>query len=171
MLRIDPILPYEAPPEGLRPNDPDSLDTDAIFRFFHRRWRLVATWLAAGVVLGAALAAIMPAHYTASTSVLLESAVERAPDGAPTAADAASISTYVETQVQVLGSDEVIGRVVDQKNLTRDAEFGGNAGLRILLKRYLRAVMGSEPTTKASDLRYATIVRVRRALSVVRVGT
>jgi capsular polysaccharide biosynthesis protein/Mrp family chromosome partitioning ATPase len=169
MLRIDPILPYEAPPEGLRPDDHDSIDTDAIIRFIRKRRRLCLTWLAGGVVAGVILAAIMPAHYTASTSVLLEGA-SRPLDGAPAVTDAAN-STYVETQVQVLSSDEVIGRVVDRKNLTSDTEFGGNSGLKSLLKTYLRAVLGSEAKTKAPDRRYATIVRVRRALSVARVGT
>src|SRR5271166_6066123 len=108
MLRADPVAPssYDLQQEPLNPDERDSIDTDAIIRFIRRRRRLCLFWLAAGLCAGIAYAILTPAYYTAFASILLEDQAARSSDSSVSATDAAN-STYVETQVQVLESEDV----------------------------------------------------------------
>jgi hypothetical protein len=81
----------------------------------------------------------------------------------------ASNTTYLETQVQVLQSDEVLGQVVDTHRLAEEGEFAKSAGgLLTALSHSVRSLLGyrSPPV----EPRYATIVRVRQELSILRLG-
>lgn len=172
MLHSDALqsASFDSPGNPWGPDQRDSIDFDAILRFFRKRRRLCAIWLLGGVIAGIAYAIMSPPYYTASASVLLEDRSART-TGAPAAETDGAHSTYVETQVQVFESDEVIGRVVDEKGLTQDPEFGRPSnGLRALLIHYVRPFVRSTPAP-VREPRYATIIRVRHGLSVHRVGT
>jgi Mrp family chromosome partitioning ATPase/capsular polysaccharide biosynthesis protein len=171
MARNDPALslPYEVSRDPVPPGDRDSVDVDAVMRFIRKRRLLCLAWLAAGLCAGLVYATITPAYYTASANILLKDQTTRSPD-APIGETDAAHSTFVETQVQVFGSDEVVGRIVDGQQLASDAEFGGTGGnLRAVVVKYVRLLVGSG-SAPAREPRYATIVRVRRALSVRRIG-
>jgi Mrp family chromosome partitioning ATPase len=171
MPRNDPALslPHDLPREPIGPGDRDAVDTDAVMRFIRRRRRLCLAWLVGGLCGGIVYAALAPAYYTASASILLEDNAARSAD-APVAETDAAHSTFVETQVQVFESDEVIGRIVDEQQLANDEEFGGSgSALRATLVKYVRSLLGAA-SPPAREPRYATIVRVRRGLSVRRVG-
>jgi capsular polysaccharide biosynthesis protein len=171
MARNDPALspPDDLHREPIGRGDRDAIDTDAVMRFIRRRRRLCIAWLVGGLCAGIAYAVTAPAYYTASASILLEDNAARSAD-VPVAETDAAHSTFVETQVQVFESDEVIGRIVDEEQLAIDEEFGGpGGGLRTTLAKYVRSVLGAA-SPPAREPRYATIVRVRRALFVRRVG-
>ncbi len=168
MLLTEPIAPhyYGSPGEPLGPDNSDSFDTDAIIRFIRRYWRVCLIWLLGGLCAGMAYAMLSPAHYTAFASVLLEDNTSRSAGPAPNGTEAAH-STYIDTQVQIFQSDEVVGRVVDKNHLTKDEEFGRTGGgLRVLI----RSLLGFGSAAADREPRHATIVSVRRAVSVRRVG-
>jgi Mrp family chromosome partitioning ATPase len=172
MLHSDAFqaVPFDLPGSAPGPDQRDVVDLETIIRFWRKRRRLFLFWLATGVVASIAYAFVAPAYYTASASLLLEDNAARTAVAAVGGATDAAHSTYIETQIQVFASDEAVGRVVDAKNLTEDAEFGRRSGgLRALLVGYARALLGSE--APPPEPRYATILRVRHSLSVRRVGT
>lgn len=169
MLHSDAFqsVPFDLPGSAPGPDPRDAVDLETIIRFWRKRRRLILLWLVGGVLAGIAYAVVAPGEYTASASLLLE---DNATRNAAAAITDAAHSTYVETQIQVFASDEVVGRVVDAKNLTEDTEFGRlSGGLRTLLVGYARAMLGSK--APPPEPRYATILRVRQGLSVRRVGT
>ena len=118
MLNTEPIDPQscQEPRAPLDPDDRDSFDGAAIIRFVLRRGRIVVFWLAAGLVAGVTYETVTPWHYTALASILLDERAARPVDSIQNASDATN-TTYLETQVQVLQSDEVLGHVVDANRL------------------------------------------------------
>ncbi|HQT80275.1 MAG TPA: Wzz/FepE/Etk N-terminal domain-containing protein [Rhodopila sp.] len=173
MLHSDALqsASFELPGHIPGPDDQEAINFQAIRRFIRKRGRICLLWVLGGLLVGTAYAILSAPSYTASASVLLEDQAAASAADAAVQTDAAH-STYVETQVQVFESDEIIGRVVDSKKLLDDPEFGRTAGgLRALAMRYARALLRPSSPVPKHEPRYATIVRVRRALSVHRVGT
>ena len=155
---------------GLRPNDSEAIDFEAILRFLRKRFRLWLAWLFVGLLLGIAYAAVFPPDYTVTAAVLLQDPTPRMAGDVAVAQSDGAHSTYIETQIQVLASNEIIGRVVDTLNLIEDPEFGRNAaGLRTWLTGQVRSLLRPSSVPE-HDLRQETIVRVRRALALQRVG-
>ena len=154
---------------GPAPDYGEAIDVEAILRFLRRRYRLWLAWLLAGVVLGIGYAVVFPPAYTVTAAVLLQDPTPRmAGDNAVAQSDGAH-STFIETQIQVLASNDVMGRVVDGLDLIESPEFGRNAvGLRTWFTGQMRSLLGTPPPEH--DYRQETIVRVRRALALHRVG-
>jgi Mrp family chromosome partitioning ATPase/capsular polysaccharide biosynthesis protein len=170
MLNTDPIDPlsYQAPRGPRDPHDRDAFDGDAVIRFVHRRGRVVVFWLMAGLLTGITYTMLTPRYYTAIANILLDEQAARPVDAVGNGTDATNTS-YLETQVQVLESNEVLGHVVDTNRLAEDGEFGrSSGGLLTLLSQAVRSLLGYG--TAPAEPRYATIVRVRRELSVLRLG-
>jgi succinoglycan biosynthesis transport protein ExoP len=131
--------------------DPDSVDVNAIVNFAQRSWRLCVIWLGVGLCASIALLIILPSYYTAESTLIFYSNTPRA---ATAGGDPDTIaSAFVDTQIQVLQSAEVLGRVVDKLDRSQDQQFNG-------------AAPPLERTAK-----HAAISRMARALSVRRVGT
>ena len=146
------VLPHHVSlGEHFSSGDRDTLDADAIIRFTQRSWRVCLIWLGAGLCASIAFLAISPAYYTAYSTILFYDSASRPATGAGSASDPLA-SAAVDTQIQVLQSAEVVGRVVDQNRLIEDQEFG----------------VGHVTTTPQA--RHATILGVMRALSVRRIG-
>ncbi len=153
MLHTEPIVlpPYDMHAEPLGPRDRDFLDADAIIGFAQRSWRLCLIWIGVGLCASIAFLIVSPAYYTAYSTILFYDSTSKPAAASGTAADAVA-SAHVDTQIQVLQSDEVLGRVVDQNRLVQDRGFG----------------IGMASTNP--EARHATILRVVAALSVQRIG-
>ena len=131
-------------------DDGDTLDMEAVARFVKWNWRRCLIWLGAGLGVGLAFMALSPSYYTARTVVLFDDFGRATATG--NGAGEAAVSAYVDSQVQVLQSDEVIGRVVDKARLVQDSEFGTSSA------------------TVTPAARHVTITRAAAALSVRRLG-
>ena len=167
--------------EPVGPNDRDQVDINSIIRFIRKSWRLCLTWIVVGVSCGFAFLMLSPSYYTAVATLLLEDRSSR-PAPEPGGGAAVVDPAYADSQIQVLQSGEVVGRVVDKNRLTEVEEFaGGGDGLSAIMSRFLRNGLNTimsrfvppvSPGSKGTDtvLRHATIVGVKRALSISRVG-
>jgi capsular polysaccharide biosynthesis protein len=152
--------------ESFGPNDPDLLNIDAVIRFIRRSWRLCLTWILVALCAGIAFATLSRTYYTAYATILLEDRTSRPLGGDPVGQAVAPDSTYVDSQVQLLQSDEVVGRVVDQNGLVESEEFGkARGGLFAPIIDSLGPGGAIRPTP-----RQATNTLVKRALSIRRVG-
>ena len=168
MRALVPIPPLDPAKGSFPSSELDVVNTDAVIRFIRREWRRCVTWMLASVCAGIAFIVLSPAYYTASSTILLEDRTLRPPAelvGVAIATDPA----YSESQVQVLQSDEVLGRVVDQNRLGENEEFGkAGGGLRALVSYLASAFLG--PRAQVTP-RHTATVNIRRGLSIKRVGT
>src|SRR5215208_1245178 len=149
-LESVPLPRYEANREPVGPVDRETVDTDAIIEFIRKSWRLWVIWIAAGICLGLAFLGFVPGKYKADAVLLFDSGIVRPSAGPSIVPDVSS--AFVDGQVQVLGSDEVLGRVVDQHHLVQSPELGAG-------------VFATE-----REARQAAILRIRAALSISRIG-
>jgi len=157
-----PLTTPDLNSEFFGPNDRDTLNISAVSTFIRRSWRLSLIWISASLFVGILFATFSRTYYTAYATMLLEDRTSR-PFVDPVAVPADP--TYVDSQVQVLQSDEVVGRAVDQNRLVEDKEFGNTqGGLYTPIMSYLT------PGVIRPTPRYAATTRVMRALSVRRVG-
>jgi Mrp family chromosome partitioning ATPase len=147
------LYPYhDIAGEAVRFRDRDSLDADMIIGFSRKSWRLCLIWLGVGLCAGSAFLVVSPVDYTAESTVLYYDSAPRSGAIAGGTSDGVA-PAFIDTQIQVLQSAEVLGRVVDHLDLIQDRQFGEG------------------PASSSSEARYATILRVARALSVRRIGT
>jgi uncharacterized protein involved in exopolysaccharide biosynthesis/Mrp family chromosome partitioning ATPase len=166
MLPTGSVAPpsYNFAEEPLGPNDRDSVNTDAIIRFIRKNWCLCLIWIFASLCAGIAFLMLAPGYYTAFTTILLE---DRARPSDSAGGVLLSDPAYVDSQLQVLQSDEVIGRVIDQHRLMQTEEFGKGGGPGRFISDMVTLVSPA-PTTPS---RLATTARVKRALIIRQVGT
>ena len=172
MLHGDALqsAPVELQGGAPRPQDGEAIDFEAILRFGRKRFRLWLAWLLLGVLLGIGYAALSPPAYTVTAAILLKDPTPRMGGDVAIAQSEGAHSTYIDTQIQVFASNEIIGRVVDMLSLIDDPEFGRNAvDLRTWLTGQVHSMLRSSPTPE-HDPRFETVVRVRRALALYRVG-
>src|SRR5215471_15216959 len=167
MRAFIPSPPFDPAKGSFPPSDREVVDTDAVIRFIRREWSRCLAWVVASVCAGIAFTMLSPAYYTAFSTILLEDRGLRPPAemlGGPIATDPA----YSESQVQVLQSDEVLARVVDQNRLAENEEFGrARGGLRALILDLASSFLG--PRNQETP-RYIATMNVRRGLSVKRLG-
>ena len=156
--------PLNLAEEPLGTNERDSVNIDAVIRFIRKNWRLCLIWIFACLCAGIAFLILAPAYYTAFTTILLE---DRARPSDSAGGVLVTDPAYVENQVQVLQSDEVIGRVIDQHRLMQTEEFGMGSGVGRFISN-LVTLVSAAPRTPS---RLATAARVRRALTIRQVGT
>lgn len=164
-------------PESLRPltigGEPsapelDTLDIGTVLRFARRNRRLVLAWVVACLCAACVYAAITPSQYTAFGTILIQDPAPHGPAGLP--AEAAH-AAFMESQIQVLRSEEVLGRVVDRKRLVDDPEFGGSGeGLHAFLMNGVRSLLGARKAPKPDEPRHATVLRVRNGLTITQLG-
>lgn len=155
--------PYQPDP----PEDRDALTLEDIIRFVRSSWRLCFLWMAVSLGIGGAFVVLSPGYYTAYATILLSTQPPPQADGA----EAADARTYVDSQIQVIQSDEVVGRAVDDTGLLQDLEsVQMDEGLRARVIGYVRSLLGAEVPTVEPDLRHEVMIAVRDALSVRQLG-
>jgi len=147
---LQPMPPRpELAVEPIRYIDQDAVEFDVIVGFVRRSWRLCLIWLGVGLAAGVVFLHYVPAHYTAVSTIIFYDGSSRRTVGV---ADAVA-PAFVDTQIEIMQSTDVLGRVVDQLGLVRDQEFGE----------------GFSPSNP--EARNVAISRIGQALSVRRIGT
>jgi capsular polysaccharide biosynthesis protein len=150
--------------EPLGPDDRDTVNIDAIIRFFRRSWRLCLIWISASLCVSILFLILAQPYYAAATTILLEERPWRPLVDATGAVN--PDPAYADSQVELLQSDEVVGRVVDQERLVSDPEFGGGGtSIYAPILSYISPRFASNKTP-----RHATMTRVKHALFIRRIG-
>jgi capsular polysaccharide biosynthesis protein len=174
MLRTGPIVQnrFDAPVSQFGSQEQDPINVHSVALFLRRSWKICLLGTVIGLALAIATLLASHSYYTAYATLLLE---DRNLGPFPDTAPGAGVDTaYADSQVQVLRSNEVIGRVVEERTLIEDQEFGRHArGLRAAVADivpFIRPlILSSEPDSRQAML-HATIIRVNTALSIQRVG-
>jgi len=95
-----------------------------------RRWRIVAFTTLVALSSAALFVLISPTFYTASTQLLIDPRDRRILGTEVMATSAGSDPTLVESQLRIITSDAVLGRVVAALKLDADPDFAGSAARR-----------------------------------------
>lgn len=139
---------------------------DLIRKFMRRSWRMWFLWVLIFTAAAAAFLALAPSYYAATTTLVIDERMVPQPnDLAQRVPDPA----YVDTQIQVLQSNEVFTRVLGR---ARKGEFGalGEGSLRLTVVR-LAASWGLLHVDEDAAAERALVSAVKRGLVVRRIGT
>src|ERR1700760_3744928 len=140
-----------------------------------RRWIVIGT-VAALVGAAAIFVVVSTPRYTATSTMLIDphrSQVADTSDQAPQPSNFGTDDAMIESQVLLIQSVSVLGRVVDKLNLTKDPEFGPHPTLLDPIKHFF-AMFKSAPASHRSPeeiARAVTIDDVSQKLKVTREGT
>lgn len=152
------------------PPDKDPITPEAVLRFLRLRWRLVGIWAAAGLCAALLFFALAPSYYTAYTTFLLDSSSARAQGDAQGATLTPDPAAFVFSQIELMQSDEVLERVIKAGKLTEDPEFGTSIGNIVSrAAEWLRTNVFHQAEKQALR-QQETMIQLRRALYVRRVG-
>jgi succinoglycan biosynthesis transport protein ExoP len=127
----------------------DAIDLRQIQDFFWRRWKLI---LSSAAIIAAvtyiALLAVTP-RYTATAQVLLDPGNQKLLGTANLIPELSLESSNVDSQLSVIGSINLLRRVVETTKLTQDSEFGASvqAGLFSLLTSWMSTKPEAEPSS------------------------
>ncbi|WP_376705169.1 GNVR domain-containing protein [Mesorhizobium sp. ISC25] len=164
------VQPSGSPHQPIPPKDRDEVTVKDALRFIRSCWRLCLLWMVVSLGVGGAYVVLSPGYYTAYATMLLSSPPASQPGEAE-----ADERVYVESQIQVIQSDEVVGRVVDHTGLAEDEEFVMDDSLRSRISSYVRgqlaSLFGTELMRAEPNIRHEAMVRVRRAFSVRQMGS
>jgi succinoglycan biosynthesis transport protein ExoP len=162
----------------------DVLDLGMFLRVIYHSKALIVFVVGICVLVGLGVLYFTPPTYTASSSVLLET-----PDVVPFEQEAvflpSSLSpSEVESQLQIIRSDYLLGEVVDAYNLTEDPRF--RAPPETLISRFVETLrswsddlpvvaplvswLDSNPVPSGEGLKSAIVDRLMGSISVSRVG-
>lgn len=105
------------------------IDLRRVGGVLRRRWMILCAAMAAAIVIAAAAWLAAEPRYLATAQVALERSAEQVIKVDSVIPTTDPDSAAVDTEVQVLRSPELIGRVVDRLRLARDPAFNEAAGL------------------------------------------
>ncbi|MBB4002794.1 GumC family protein [Aurantimonas endophytica] len=133
------------------------------------KW-LIAFTTVVGIMIAVAVALSTPKQYTATTAILADPrdikvvANEVTPNGLPSDATLA----LIESQMAVIYSNDVLGRVVDEADLVSDPEFNGTAETTFgSLTAWFNGLFGDQQQV-TTRRRLQTIANFRHATTVSR---
>src|ERR1700756_993729 len=126
-----------------RPGSPEErlIDLFEIFRLLRRQRRLIATVLGLAVLGSFAYLAIAPTYYTAPSLLLFDIRISQ-PFQQPGYGSEAVASAFVDSQVEVLKSDDIARSVVKRLNLVSDPEFLPPPGIVGTVVNFVRRIVG-----------------------------
>jgi succinoglycan biosynthesis transport protein ExoP len=162
-----PAARHEPPPFAWLPH---------LLSFVRRRLPEIGFCLAASIALGTTYLLTATPKFTATAQVLID---PRAPDifkQAPvTISDAQSESAIVDSQLEILQSEGVAGRVVDREHLLQDEAFvNPPSGLigqaRATLTAILGVFTGASPPPNLAQQRAQAVLRVMAMQKMRRIG-
>jgi capsular exopolysaccharide synthesis family protein len=149
------------------------IDLVEAFRVLRRRRVLVASILALAVSGAVVYLAMTPARYTAS-SMLLFDVRKNEPFQQQGYPNAAADSAFVDSEVEVLKSENLARSVVRTLSLQSDPEFAPSAGFAAAIQGFMEgiveAVLGTSRTSTESD-QFGRVVRLfQKNLTIKRTG-
>jgi succinoglycan biosynthesis transport protein ExoP len=165
------LVPSEPAPSGA--HEPSAAETIArALGIFRRQIFIVLVFTLLGVTLAVIYVLQASPKYTATATLLADTRkIELVQQ--PTVYNEASIQSIgeMETQVELLRSDEVALRVIKKLNLSEDPRFiGSHRGLRSLLHSFAPQYFGASPALTDDDRQSLALAQFDKSLTVSRIG-
>jgi polysaccharide biosynthesis transport protein len=152
-------------------HDASSTDLGSMMSVLANRWPSIFALALTGLSLAALYLVTTPATYTASTTLLIDPRPKKIVSEDASQAGVGTDLALLESQVAIIRSDTVLGRVVTALNLTNDPEFaptfGNGLGTKIKAMFGIKAEV-PDPTTQAlGNLGRALVVKRAQKTYVV----
>lgn len=148
------------------------LSFDRVTDVLRRQWPLIAAAVGASLALVIVYLVLAKPMYTANARIMMDTRQTQVLDK-DSGTNSALIDTgYVDSQVEVINSDDLILSIVRRLRLTEDPEFNGsNPGLLAVVTGKIMSVFESgEPPTQ-ERIEHAVVESIQKSLRVERVLT
>lgn len=148
------------------------LSFDRVTDVLRRQWPLIAAAVGASLALVVVYLVLAKPMYTANARIMMDTRQTQVLDK-DSGTNSALIDTgYVDSQVEVINSDDLILSIVRRLRLTEDPEFNGsNPGLLAVVTGKIMSVFESgEPPTQ-ERIEHAVVESIQKSLRVERVLT
>lgn len=148
------------------------LSFDRVTDVLRRQWPLITAAVGASLALVIVYLVLAKPMYTANARIMMDTRQTQVLDK-DSGTNSALIDTgYVDSQVEVINSDDLILSIVRRLRLTEDPEFNGsNPGLLAVVTGKIMSVFESgEPPTQ-ERIEHAVVESIQKSLRVERVLT
>lgn len=148
------------------------LSFDRVTDVLRRQWPLIAAAVGASLALVIVYLVLAKPMYTANARIMMDTRQTQVLDK-DSGTNSALIDTgYVDSQVEVINSDDLILSIVRRLRLTEDPEFNGsNPGLlAVIMGKVMSVFESGEPPTQ-ERIEHAVVESIQKSLRVERVLT
>lgn len=148
------------------------LSFERVADVLRRQWPIIAAAVGASLVLVLVYLLLAPPMFTAAARIMMDTRQTQVLDKDGGASSALIDTGFVDSQVEVINSDDLILSVVRRLRLTDDPEFNGsNPGpLATILGRIMSPFGSSEPPSQ-ERIERAAVATIQQNLRVERVMT
>ncbi len=146
--------------------DHSEFELRSIFGLLRRQFRLILTTIVAVMSLAAVIAFSLTPVYTSSALIMVDPSNKDLLDPQNQINSASADSARIDSEVELARSDSVLLKVIQEKNLIADPEFGVSLGTWARILSFLRL---AEPTLPSGeDAVNQTLSKLRGAIHVQR---
>ncbi|MCA6125507.1 AAA family ATPase [Bradyrhizobium sp. WSM 1704] len=146
------------------------LSAERVLDVLRRQWPLIASVLGVVMTLVVVYLAVAKPMYTANTRILIDTRQAQVLDKDSGTATALIDTGFVDSQVEIINSDDLILSVVRRLKLTEDPEFNGSKpGLIGLITGKVMALFSSGDPPSKDRIEHGAVVVVQKNLRTERV--
>ncbi|PSO16449.1 Wzz/FepE/Etk N-terminal domain-containing protein [Bradyrhizobium sp. MOS003] len=148
------------------------LSFERVTDVLRRQWPIIAACTGASLALVMIYLVMAQPMYTANARIMMDTRQAQVLDKDSNASSALIDTGYVDSQVEVINSDDLILSVVRRLKLTDDSEFNGsNPGLLSIVLGKVMSLFGSGEPASQERLEHAVVEQVQKNLRTERVLT
>jgi len=148
------------------------LSFERVADVLRRQWPIIAACTGASLALVVVYLVLAQPMYTANARIMMDTRQTQVLDKDSNANSALIDTGYVDSQVEVINSDDLILSVVRRLKLTEDPEFNGsNPGLLSIVLGKVMSLFGSGEPASQERLEHAVVEAVQKSLRTERVLT
>ncbi|AMA59733.1 MULTISPECIES: Wzz/FepE/Etk N-terminal domain-containing protein [unclassified Bradyrhizobium] len=148
------------------------LSFERVTDVLRRQWPIVAVCTGASLALVMVYLAMAQPMYTANARIMMDTRQTQVLDKDSNASSALIDTGYVDSQVEIINSDDLILSVVRRLKLTEDPEFNGsNPGLLSIIIGKVTSLFGSGEPASQERIEHAVVAQVQKNLRTERVLT
>jgi succinoglycan biosynthesis transport protein ExoP len=148
------------------------LSFERVADVLRRQWPIIAACTGAALALVVVYLVLAQPMYTANARIMMDTRQAQVLDKDSNANSALIDTGYVDSQVEVINSDDLILSVVRRLKLTDDPEFNGSdPGLLSIVLGKVMSLFGSGEPASQDRLEHAVVEQVQKNLRTERVLT
>lgn len=148
------------------------LSFERVADVLRRQWPIIAACVGASLALVIVYLTLAQPMYTANARIMMDTRQAQVLDKDSNTNSALIDTGYVDSQVEVINSDDLILSVVRRLRLTEDPEFNGsNPGLLSIILGKVMSLFGSGEPASQERLEHAVVEAVQKSLRTERVLT
>ncbi|MBJ7401807.1 MAG: AAA family ATPase [Bradyrhizobium sp.] len=148
------------------------LSFERVTDVLRRQWPIVAVCTGGSLALVIVYLMMAQPMYTANARIMMDTRQAQVLDKDSNTSSALIDTGYVDSQVEVINSDDLILSVVRRLKLTEDPEFNGSKpGLLAIIMGKARSLFGSGEPPSQERIEHAVVEQVQKNLRTERVLT